>query len=59
MLSPNGLRVLDSVGVYERVRDSASQFEKLTYTDSLGQVTDEYYFGSKKLYGYQGIRISE
>ncbi|KAI5922717.1 kynurenine 3-monooxygenase [Camillea tinctor] len=57
MLSPNGLRVLDSVGVYKRVRDSASQFDKLTYTDSLDQATDEYYFGSEKLYGYQGIRI--
>ncbi|KAI2629963.1 kynurenine 3-monooxygenase [Hypoxylon sp. NC1633] len=57
MLSPNALRVLDSVGVYERVRDRALQFDVLTFKDGQGQTTDEYYFGSEKLYGYQAIRI--
>ena len=57
MLSPNALRVLDSVGVYKRVRDKSLQFDVLTFKDSQDQTTDEYYFGSEKLYGYQAIRI--
>ncbi|KUI72922.1 Salicylate hydroxylase [Cytospora mali] len=57
MLSPNALRVLDSVGVYERIRDKALQFDVLTFKDGQDQTTDEYYFGSEKLYGYDAIRI--
>ncbi|KAI0179361.1 kynurenine 3-monooxygenase [Hypoxylon sp. FL1284] len=57
MLSPNALRVLDSVGVYKRIRDKSLQFNVLTFKDIQGQTTDEYYFGSEKLYGYHAIRI--
>lgn len=57
MLSPNALRVLDSVGVYERIRDRSLQFDVLTFKDVDGRTTDEYYFGSEKLYGYPAIRI--
>ncbi|KAI1135948.1 kynurenine 3-monooxygenase [Hypoxylon sp. FL0543] len=57
MLSPNALRVLDSIGVYERVLDKSLQFDVLAFKDGRGQTTDEYYFGSAKLYGYQAIRI--
>ncbi|KAI0458233.1 kynurenine 3-monooxygenase [Xylaria acuta] len=55
MLSPNALRVLDSVGVYERVRDKSLQFDVLTFKDGWGETTDEYYFGSQKLYGHPAI----
>ncbi|KAI1775850.1 hypothetical protein F4818DRAFT_441128 [Hypoxylon cercidicola] len=44
-------------GVYERVRDTSLQFDVLTFKDGQGQTTDEYYFVSEKLYGYQAIRI--
>lgn len=57
MLSPNALRVLDSVGAYTRIRDKALQFDKLTFKDGKDETTDVYYFGSDKLYGYQAIRI--
>lgn len=57
MLSPNALRVLDSVGIYERIRDRSLQFDVLTFKDTEGQTTDEYYFGSEKLYGYPAIRV--
>jgi len=57
MLSPNALRVLDSVGVYERVRDKSLQFDVLTFKDGADKTVDEYYFGSKKMYGYDAIRI--
>ena len=57
MLSPNALRVLESVGVYQRVRRKSLEFDVLTFKDVKDQTTDEYYFGSKKLYGYDAIRI--
>lgn len=57
MLSPNALRVLDSVGVYKRIRDKALQFDVLTFKDGTNETTDVYYFGSEELYGYHAIRI--
>jgi 2-polyprenyl-6-methoxyphenol hydroxylase-like FAD-dependent oxidoreductase len=57
MLSPNALRVLDSVGVYERIRAKALQFDVLTFKDGSNETTDVYYFGSEELYGYHAIRI--
>ncbi|KAI6081643.1 kynurenine 3-monooxygenase [Hypoxylon rubiginosum] len=57
MLSPNALRVLDSVGIYKKIRDKSLQFDVLTFKDGQYKTTDEYYFGSKKLYGYHAIRI--
>ncbi|KAI1445842.1 hypothetical protein F5Y02DRAFT_417760 [Annulohypoxylon stygium] len=33
MLSPNALRVLGSVGVYERIRSKSLQFDVLTFKD--------------------------
>lgn len=57
MLSPNALRVLDSIGVYDRISKKALHFDVLTFKDVTGKTTDEYYFGSKALYGYDAIRI--
>ncbi|MCJ1364202.1 hypothetical protein MMC16_003311 [Acarospora aff. strigata] len=57
MLSPNALRVLDSLGVYERIRRKGYNFETLAFKTESGETTDVYYFGHEKLYGYQGLRI--
>ncbi|KAI1360977.1 kynurenine 3-monooxygenase [Xylaria arbuscula] len=57
MLAPNALRVLDSVGIYKRVRDNALRFDVLTFKDMQNRTTDEYYFGSEKLYGYSAMRV--
>jgi 2-polyprenyl-6-methoxyphenol hydroxylase-like FAD-dependent oxidoreductase len=57
MLSPNALRVLDSVGVYQNIRERAFQLDVLAFKDVNDNTTDEYYFGSEKLYGYSAIRI--
>jgi 2-polyprenyl-6-methoxyphenol hydroxylase-like FAD-dependent oxidoreductase len=57
MLSPNALRVLDSVGVYQRVRERSFQFDVLAFKDGQNNTTDQYYFGSEALYGYSAIRI--
>lgn len=57
MLSPNALRALDNIGLYERLCDKALQFDKLYFKNDKDETTDIYYFGSKALYGYQAIRI--
>ncbi|KZV94357.1 kynurenine 3-monooxygenase [Exidia glandulosa HHB12029] len=57
MLSPSALRVLDSVGVYERVRAKALQFDVLTSKDGKDDTVDLYYFGSAAIYDCDAIRI--
>ena len=57
MLSPNALRALDSLGVYERLRDKALQFDKLYFKNDQDETTDIYFFGSKTIYGYEAMRI--
>ena len=58
MLSPNALRVLDSLEVYARIRLSGFHFETLTYrTDHDHATMGTYYFGHEKLYGYKAIRV--
>lgn len=56
-LSPNALRVLDSLGVYERIREKGFHFETLTFKIDRHGTIDVCYFGHGKLYGYKGLRI--
>ena len=58
MLSPNALRVLDTIGAYERIRNQAFPFETMAFkTDFDFKDTGIYYFGSEEMYGYKAIRI--
>ncbi|KAL9131726.1 MAG: hypothetical protein Q9217_000401 [Psora testacea] len=57
MLSPNALRVLDSLGVYSRIKDKGYHFETLTFNNANHETTDIYYFGHAQLYGYKALRI--
>lgn len=57
MLSPNALKVLDALGVYERVRVKGYNFETLEYKDESGKLLETYEFGGKEKYGYAGLRI--
>ena len=57
MLSPNALRVLDAIGVYERIQNKGFHFETLTFKDDHGETTDVYYFGHEQLYGYKAFRV--
>ncbi|KAI1410585.1 kynurenine 3-monooxygenase [Hypoxylon sp. FL1857] len=57
ILSPNALRALDSIGLYERLRSKALHFNKLYFKNDKNETTDVYYFGSETLYGYQAVRI--
>jgi 2-polyprenyl-6-methoxyphenol hydroxylase-like FAD-dependent oxidoreductase len=57
MLSPNALRVLDSLGVYDRIKNKGYHFEVLYFTNENGETTGRYYFGHEELYGYKALRI--
>ena len=57
MLSPNALKVLNALGVYERVRSKGYNFEYLEYRDFSGKVIETQEFGSKDKYGFKGLRI--
>lgn len=57
MLSPNALRILDDLGVYNRIRTKGYNFETLTMKNGDGETTGRYSFGSEKIYGYKGLRV--
>ncbi|OQE19263.1 hypothetical protein PENFLA_c019G01679 [Penicillium flavigenum] len=57
MLSPNALRILDQLGVYERIRYEGYDFDKLYFRSAANQPLDEYEFGSEEKYSYRGMRI--
>ena len=58
VLSPNALQVLHKLGVYERIRSKSYQFQALTYKNEHDEITDVYYYGHQKLYGYDALRVS-
>jgi 2-polyprenyl-6-methoxyphenol hydroxylase-like FAD-dependent oxidoreductase len=57
MLSPNALRILDALGLYNRLRTQGYNFETVTYKNHEQITTDIYYLGQEKLYGYKALRI--
>lgn len=58
MLSPNALRILDALGVYERIRNKGYNFETLTFKEDDGyKTTGKYLFGHEEMYGYKALRI--
>ncbi|KAJ2972112.1 hypothetical protein NQ176_g7341 [Zarea fungicola] len=58
-LTPNALRVADSVGAYSRFQAQGFNFEAMTFmTDPEHEVTGKLYFGQRDVYGYNGIRIT-
>jgi 2-polyprenyl-6-methoxyphenol hydroxylase-like FAD-dependent oxidoreductase len=57
MLSPNALGVLDSLGVYERIRSKGYHFENIAFKNEREETTDHYPLGNEKLYGYKALRV--
>lgn len=57
MLSPNALKILDALGIYDIIRTRGYNFEQLHFRDSHGKLLETYEFGDAKKYGYQGLRI--
>ena len=57
MLSPNALKVLDALGVYQDVKAHGYNFEVLELLKVSGELVETYEFGGKEKYGYPGNRI--
>ncbi|KAH7064234.1 hypothetical protein BKA63DRAFT_169123 [Paraphoma chrysanthemicola] len=57
MLSPNALRILDTLGIYDRLHPQGYNFETLEFKNFEQVTTDKYYLGNEKLYGYKALRI--
>jgi 2-polyprenyl-6-methoxyphenol hydroxylase-like FAD-dependent oxidoreductase len=58
MLSPNALRVLDSINVYNRIKPLGFTFKTLTFkNDPSLKTTGKYYFGDAEQYDYDALRI--
>ncbi|OXV05292.1 hypothetical protein Egran_06940, partial [Elaphomyces granulatus] len=57
MISPNALRLLDRLGIYEDLKLKGYNFERIAFKNAEEVTTDLYYFGDEHLYGYQGLRV--
>lgn len=58
-LTPNALRVLDSIGAYSRIKPQGFDCESFTFmTDPEHEVTGKFYFGQKDIYGYDSLRVT-
>ena len=57
MLSPNALRVLNSLGVYERIRGKGYNFSNIAFKNEEEETTDLYPLGDEHRYGYKALRI--
>jgi 2-polyprenyl-6-methoxyphenol hydroxylase-like FAD-dependent oxidoreductase len=57
-LTPNALKILDLLGVYDNIRSEGYQFDKIVVkTESNVKIT-EYFLGNEKLFGYDALRIN-
>ncbi|KAJ9650105.1 hypothetical protein H2198_010582 [Neophaeococcomyces mojaviensis] len=57
MLSPNALKVLDALGLYQNVRSKGYNFDLLEMQKITGELLETYEFGGIDKYGYQANRI--
>ena len=57
MLSPNALRVLDGVGLYDTIKIKGYNFTTLEFRNADGNFLESYEFGGREKYGYDGLRI--
>ncbi|KAJ2985606.1 hypothetical protein NUW58_g5441 [Xylaria curta] len=57
MLSPNGLRILDGLGIYPELQRRSFPFEYVYYKDADEQTVDRYPLGDEALFGYKALRV--
>lgn len=57
MMAPNSLRVLDTLGIYERIKSKGWSFETVLSKDINGKDDAHLFLGSKQLFGYDALRI--
>jgi 2-polyprenyl-6-methoxyphenol hydroxylase-like FAD-dependent oxidoreductase len=57
MLSPNALKILDKLGVYDTVRREGYEFKNLTWQTIEGSGRERQEFGDWEKYGYDALRV--
>ncbi|KAH6654710.1 putative salicylate hydroxylase [Truncatella angustata] len=57
MLSPNGLSILNRLGVYRQLEEKSFAFEHVYYKDANEDTVDKYPLGDEEAYGYKAFRI--
>jgi 2-polyprenyl-6-methoxyphenol hydroxylase-like FAD-dependent oxidoreductase len=57
MLSPNALKVLDKLGVYNNVKKEGYEFKNLTWQTIDGSKRERQEFGDEEKYGYDALRV--
>ena len=56
-LAPNALRVLDHLGVYDKIRTQGYNYDKISYVNGTGTTLGVFLNGSQKVYNYEAVRI--
>ncbi|KAM0711086.1 hypothetical protein Q7P35_001825 [Cladosporium inversicolor] len=57
MLSPNALKVLDKLGIYNTVKSEGYEFRNLTWQTIDGSGRERQEFGDEEKYGYDALRV--
>ena len=57
MLSPNALRILDSLKIYEQIRNKGYNFTYLAFKNDAEETTNLYPLGDEDRFGYKALRI--
>ncbi|KAL2830972.1 FAD dependent oxidoreductase [Aspergillus pseudoustus] len=57
MLSPNALRILDTLGVFARIKPDGYAFDTLYFRSQEDTPLDTFEFGSEAKYGFPGFRV--
>lgn len=57
MLSPNALRILDNLGLYDTLRQKGYNFEDMAFRNDDQSIIDTYYLGQEAHYDYKALRI--
>ncbi|PSR83591.1 putative salicylate hydroxylase [Coniella lustricola] len=58
MISPNGLRVLDALNIYQGVKPQGYSFDRLDFKSAAtGDLLETYEFGNADRYGYRALRV--
>ena len=57
VLSPNGLRVLDALGLYDRLKDKGYRYETSVFKNAAHETVDTHWNGHEKLYGFKALRL--
>jgi 2-polyprenyl-6-methoxyphenol hydroxylase-like FAD-dependent oxidoreductase len=57
MLSPNALKSLDAIGVYDRIKGKGYHFRDLTFNTNEHKFIDAYEMGNADKYGFDALRI--